>query len=300
MKYLVTGASGVVGKYLVKELIKQPNITKIVGITRSARYFYDAHPYTDDYTGIFSDCNNTKYIECYADLLLDQTRLITQYRPDIIIHAAGEGRQNVASRDIWRGNVDTTINLLEACTKLDYQPRFIYCSSIMVNINDSIYAISKRAGESLLSSYRQYIDGIFVRFPAVAGAGNKHGVVSAVVKKLIEANDFPFSPHINLLSNSRKPFIYAGELAFNLINAHNINKSSSGIQLCSTDSITVENIAKLAMQITGIKKDIQWGESWKGDVSRISPIKSCVPVRSSEDAVRLGIQDILEDYNYVK
>lgn len=287
LRYLVTGVSGVVGKYIIKELLQYHNPEQIVGISRSFRYTYEDHP----------NKNNAIYLECYGDLRLNCIRLISQYQPSVVIHCAGIGTQNSPPKELWSANVDTTLNLLEACKYLN-KVNFAYCSSIGAGLHPiSYYNASKQAGELLVSSYdymNNNISGKSVRFPAVAGAGNKHGVVKAIVDKLMDKS----ADTIKLLTNSKKPFVYAGELAEKLIYIANVSYYHGTYVLCPIDNITVRDIANIAMCKTNIKKNIEWcNTSWDGDQQEVKPLLSNYQIMDSQSAINVAIDDILrEDY----
>lgn len=285
IKYLISGSSGIVAKYIIKELLSDPNkyfCKQIVALSRRNRYVYDEHP----------DRNSAMLLDCYGELRYNCVRLISQFQPSIVIHCAGIGTQASPAKDLWHANVDTTLNLLEACRVLN-EIRFVYCSSIVVEQNPpNVYAASKIAGEALCQAYNNGgITTQIVRFPAVAGAGNKHGVVKAVVEKLLDKSTLTLS----LLDNSYKPIIYAGDLARNILDMIN-NTKCPMYNLCPSDFITVGTIAVLAMQKTGINKEVIWLED-KNEV--VYPTGSKRIVTKSREAVALAIDDILkEDYQW--
>lgn len=284
MRALVTGSSGIVGKYIIQELLRDKRLEQIVSLSRKNRYLYEDHPQK----------SSAMILECYGDLCNNPIRLISQFQPTVVIHCAGEGRQNAPTKDIWKYNVDTTFNLLEACKTLKDTVRFVYCSSIVVNHKPmNLYAASKLAGEHLVESYQGNILGQSVRFPAVAGAGNRHGVVKAVVEKLIDKS----TDILSLYTNTRKPIIYAGDLASSIISCLDESYIKQ-YSLCPKDSIYVEEIAKIAMTMTGINKEIQWlGNKLEDNNSIVNPCRSHRLVSRSYSAVKFAIEDILrEDY----
>lgn len=281
MRAVVTGSTGVVGKYIIRELIENTaGVHQVVALSRRNRYRYEDHP----------DRPNAILLDCWGDLQYSPLRLISQFQPTHIFHCAGIATQNSPAKDLWKGNVDTTLNLLEACKYLKQQVHFVYCSSIVVEHKPlNMYAASKIAGEKLVEAYR----GQSVRFPAVAGAGNNHGVVKAVVEKLLDKS----SKTLSLYTNSRKPIIYAGELANAMVEMS--SKTYVGrYQLCPKNSIYVEDIAKIAMELTGVRKEIKWcGNKLEENNNIVYPVSSVAKVSDSSIAVIKAIQDILrEDY----
>lgn len=299
MKYLVSGSTGIVGRYIVRELVEncvKHNVDQVVSLSRKNRYPYEDHP----------DKASALLLDCYGDLLLGCVRTITQYKPDVVIHCAGLGTQNAPAKDLWKSNVDTTFNLLEACSKLTTRVKFLYCSSIAINNTLlNLYGCSKLASEYLIRSYcdmNENIQGSVCRFPAVAGAGNKHGVVKDVVAKLMDRST-PF--RMNLFGSnpgSIKPFVYAPQLTSNII--YILKEQTLPYRLwdiCPSDNISVKKIAEIAMQETGYKKEIQWQQNvnWRGDQQVVYPTNSDIAMYDSKTAIELSIKDILqEDYGY--
>lgn len=284
MKLLVLGSSGLVGRAIINQAMFLPWIDKIVGINRHNRYFYDDHPDT-----------HLRYIECYGNLTLGADRLITQYKPDILLNAAGDGSPN-GSKELWRRNVDVVLNLLESCVKAAYKVRFIQCSSLYVQTGaTTLYTTSKRCAEHLVKSYTDrypsIIDGRTVRFPAVAGAGARHGVVKAIIDKLLDNT----SESLNLLTNSKKPLIYNNRLADALLEIAQQEKTPPTATICSEDTISVEEIAKHIMNKMDVIKPIEWSnESWVGDTDILYPASSYIPMGSSRLALELAVKDILD------
>lgn len=295
MRYLISNITGVVGRYLVKELIENPvqyQVEQIVGLSRQHRYFYDEHP----------SRQNAILLECYGDLRYNTIRLTSQFKPDIILHTAGDARQNSPTKDLWRANVDTTLNLLESCKVLE-KVKFVYCSSIVTELSPlNLYGASKLAGEALVQSYsKDNLQGFVFRFPAVAGAGNKHGVVKDIVRKVLDD-----SSDIELFGEepgSIKPFVYAGELACNILklilpdkyNNYKLYKLGSG------DNISVLNIAQIVMEMTKKYKNITWNPSkvWKEDSNNVLGVNSIYRMSNANHAIIRAVDDILkEDYGY--
>lgn len=290
MKALVFGATGCVGRAVTRQLIWDSRFTQVVGTTRKNSRYYEDIEYKDTY----------RYIECYADLIYNPIRLISQYKPDIIFNCTGNATANSDDNfTTWHTNVDSVFNILESCRKLNYKVRFIQCSSIYVQTGETtLYATSKRAAEHLVTSYKDYsiIDGRIVRFPAVAGVGARHGVVKAVLDKLLNVS----TDTLKLLTNSSKPLVYANELAEKLVDIATDDDAYHTTTLCSPNIISVGEIAELAMNLTNIRKKIEWtGSSWPGDMNVLHAAHSLYNMYSAREACTKAIKDILrEEYDY--
>lgn len=300
MKYLVTGATGIVGKYLIKELLKDPD-NEIVGVSRQVEHYYEDHPQ-----------RGTKgYYRVYGELTQSPIRLISNYEPDIVIHLAGKAITNSPAKDIYNGNVLTTLNLLE-CLKDRLAVKFILASTIVTDCYPlSVYAASKLSAEALLKSYTDIysnIEGIAIRFCAVGGAGNKHGLLRDIVAKLW-SNEVTL-PLYGAEPGSTKPHIYAGDLA-RIINKlsqqNNFYDYRSVETICPEDRLSVCEVATIAMEMTGQYKKIEWqpDKVWRGDCRVVTSRPNTNPTfftkYNSADAIKLAIADILrEDYGVEK
>lgn len=301
MKILLSGSSGICAKYLLPFLMDNPDIKEIVGVSRYARHYYGNHP----------DRVKEKYVE--AESQLDKKnyafRLISELKPTHILNFAGISTSYSPALDIWDTNTKITLNLLESCKSLNHPVRFLQASSIAVeNIPISIYSASKLACENIVESYNQLypelIEGINVRFCAVVGKNNKHGLLMDLVNKL--KSDSEKLVLWGERPGSRKPFIYAKNLAEilnNLMFAEDKFWHWGRFKICPTDSLTVEQVAGIAMDYLSIKKEIEWVESkvWRGDQSIVFPSQKGnyfdKMVLSSKAAIRAAIGDILNEQN---
>ena len=193
---LVTGASGLIGVYMIsclKAACKQYNI-KIYAWVKS-----DIDPIFSD---IFQGCELIKHD------ITDQA--IYQYLPtfDYIIHSAGYGQPNKFTDDKIKTislNTTSTINLLN---KLNMNGKFLFISTSEVysgldielitesdigttNTNHprSCYIDSKRCGESICYSYiEKGIDVKIIRLSLAYGPGTKYNdtrVLNSIIQKAL-------------------------------------------------------------------------------------------------------------------
>jgi nucleoside-diphosphate-sugar epimerase len=124
-RYLITGAQGFVGRYLVAHLLfDQTSETCIMGTGRSARmkntFTHAVHwgskptlaPLTRRLASIEADCRYD-YASVDINRVDEIEQLLVSFRPDLIIHLASSLRDDPPA-SLFRTNVEGTINLLEA------------------------------------------------------------------------------------------------------------------------------------------------------------------------------------------
>ncbi len=142
MKYLVTGATGFVGRYLVKSLLQGGH--EVASMVRR---------------GGTAPEGTREYV---ADLL-DEASVndaVSAFVPNGIFHlAAAETsprRSLETPAETVRGNVTTTLSVLDAARRLGKPPRILFVSSILLEQktpSENPYVLSKRFGEELCALY---------------------------------------------------------------------------------------------------------------------------------------------------
>jgi dTDP-4-dehydrorhamnose reductase len=119
MKILITGANGLLGQHLIKQLLDK-QYTVIATSKGTSRLSFDHH-------------------ERYSYHQLDVTdgpmvnNMLLQFRPDIILHAAAMTQVDMCEEnkiDCWNVNVTATRFLLDAAREIN--ARFIYLSTDFV------------------------------------------------------------------------------------------------------------------------------------------------------------------------
>lgn len=285
MNILCTGANGVVGRALLNELRKN-NSNTVYTTDRNEGYHdfcYDSLKYDVD--------------------LLDYRRvqkLIHKIMPDVIYHLAAVSTSSSTAEKVWQ-NTNMTLNLLEACRFLSVKPRFVQASSIVVeNYPASVYSISKLACERLVHVYTdlyESINGVSVRFPAVVGAGARHGLLPDLIKKVLAEGD-----EIELFGDepgSVKPFIHSIRLADYLTR---LNSCGYPITLCPVNNISVKEVAEIVMKELSITKKIKWDPSktWKGDQNKVYANSHFTEFYfedklSSQNAILAATRDIMKE-----
>jgi len=101
---LVTGAAGFIGSHFLDK--------DTVAIARDTNHRVHKHP---EVTWCFGDLADPKFVE----------RVVLDYKPDVVLHFASKAIVTTAEKstyDTYKSNVLGTVNLLDACEKLDKKP----------------------------------------------------------------------------------------------------------------------------------------------------------------------------------
>ncbi len=254
---LITGGSGFLGKAILSHLLKNTK-DDVYTLSRSEFPEYNQH------------------IQCD---LLDLPRVadvLEDIRPEMVFHTAGipNNTQGIDLSPVLRNNIEGTNNLL---SHLMDCPRFVFASSctiygefskkyppnwMTIPRPISLYSVSKLAGEHLVRTYQKggWIDGVCIRIPTICGLGATHGLLKDLFSK-IESD----SSTLNLWGispGSIKPFQRVEEVAklFCDIAYYKQGYEDVGLTVLAgnTDSLTVLEIAEMAMNELGRKKEIVW------------------------------------------
>ena len=185
MKILVTGATGFIGKYLVKKLIKEGH--KVRCLVRKTSRKEDINYLRKLKVGLI-----------YANLVEQKTLKNIANDIDVVIHLAGIGNINAVSHKYYlqyrKINVVGTENLLEECKKAKVK-KFIHFSSIAamglikktgkINVNDCCrpetpYEKSKYESELIVK--KSTIPYIILRPPMVYDWNHPNREIEKLVK----------------------------------------------------------------------------------------------------------------------
>jgi len=197
MHVLITGASGMLGRKLVDQLVADSGVSTFT----LADIFEPTHP--EGFDGeVHLEVADISDAHAAAQLI--------DAKPDVIYHLAaivsGEAEENFEKGNAI--NLDGTRNLLEAIRKQSadgsYRPRFVFSSSLAVFgtplpdlIPDdqrltplSSYGTQKAMGELMVADYSRkgFIDGISLRLPTITvrpGKPNKaaSGFYSGIIRE---------------------------------------------------------------------------------------------------------------------
>lgn len=203
---------------------------------------------------------------------------LDKYQPDCIIHLGAISNPSAIlnTYDLINININGTHALLDNC-----KPgcRFIFASSIVVcgtaanlkcegNIQNptSLYGGSKAAAENLVTAYTNLgkINGISLRFCAIVGNNNTHGMLKDFIKKA-EDKDNPFRV-LGKQPGSNKPYIYISD-AIKAIELAIQNDNIQGpINITNQPILSVEEIANIILDYYNLNSKISWsGDTFAGD-----------------------------------
>ena len=139
----------------------------------------------------------------------------------------------------------------------------------------STYGASKLSGEALLSAY-SHMFGIKVsifRFANVVGPRQTHGVGFDLLRKLQQN---PTQLKIQGNGTQTKSYVYVADVVKGALIANSLQKENYDIfNISNYDTISVIDIARLAMKISGIDErtvEVRLDDQdrgWKGDVPNI-------------------------------
>jgi UDP-glucose 4-epimerase len=309
MKSFVTGGAGFIGSHLVDKLIENGHtVTVFDDLSSGKTEFINHHLENDNFT----------FIE--ADLADAETVSKEIKGHDVVFHIAAnpDVRLGAQKPDIAKKDILATYNLLDAMRKQDVKKIVFSSSSVIYGetpakplpedygplLPISVYGAAKLAAEGLISSFCHTFDmqGWMFRFANVVGVRGTHGVIVDFINKLRKN---PKELEILGDGKQRKPYLYVTECVDGIIHGFTHADEEINVFNLGVDSVTeVTRIGELVVEEMGLENvtfTYTGGKrGWKGDVPHfqfdINKIKKLGwhPTRSSDDAVRKAIQDLLQ------
>lgn len=274
MRILVTGATGFVGRHLVKRLLRGHGITRIFGASRSAT------------SRVAETTDACVYEEVTCDLQSEGQvkQLLQNTRPEVIFHLAANPLIKDGGPAMTMSNVLPTHYLLEHCLS---GTRFVLASSAAVYGNNatvppasenvrlkpnSIYGATKIASEALVEAMTALgkVRGLRLRLAATVGAGASHGLVPDIVKKL--RSNSGFLPLIGKCPGSNKPYTHVSDVVEAFIQFGLRPTLNGRINVANNGGLSVEEVSQLVMDTIRIYKPIRWlgpEANWTGDNSMV-------------------------------
>jgi len=312
MKCLATGGSGFIGSHLVERLLSRGDEVIIYDNLSSGKAeFLDAE-------------RQNPGLEIFIGDLLEKEKLWTKLKGvDFVFHLAANpdirsGLQNTAL-DLEQ-NTLATYNVLEGMRRADVPGIALASSSTVYGrarkiptpedygplLPESLYGASKLACEALVSSFsslfgmRAYV----FRFANIVGARATHGVLVDFLNKLRRD---PARLEVLGDGEQRKSFLKVEECIDGMLFAmRNLKEKVNVLNLGSNDQVSVGEIARMALEVTGVKAaEIRFkgGRSgWVGDIPEMLLDVSKMDrlgwraKRTSAQAVHEAFQELLPMY----
>lgn len=254
-RVLITGSSGFIARHLALELLDRG--TEVFGVDRSP---------APDGSALFQ-----------VDLLdpAATRQLIEEMRPDYIFHLAGVIHAN-SLEELYRGNVEPTLNLLEALKASRAAARVVIPGSAAEygkvalsclpldeeRLPDPVspYGVVKAWQTTLARFYAtQGVEVMLGRIFNVIGRGIPEtlsiGAFAAQLKKIKRGGVAPRMAVGNL--QPRRDFIDASDACRGLIAVAEHGVAGEVYNICSGSSVSMQDILRLMIGHTGLEVEIQ-------------------------------------------
>lgn len=244
-KILVTGATGFIGSFLVKELIKQRE-----KITILARNSSDPN--------IITEFKNLGIKVVFGDLRIKDSLREAVKDQEIVIHCAGI--HDFEYPELKATNVDGTRNLLEVCWDKNIK-RFIHISSATVFGQvqngteesecrpESAYAKTKYLGEQIVQEYMEKgIKSTILRPPIVYGPHKK--------ASLVKWSTYIYRGYFLIFGNGNNhvEIVHVNDLVKVIIAVLNNNNNENKIYTISSQTTTMNELTNLIADTLGVRK----------------------------------------------
>lgn len=290
MKALVTGGSGFLGSYLVKELVKS-NIETVV---------YDLAPPKKDSDGE----DPLPHVTYIRGDILDYDALCRAMKGcDVVFHTAA-----IADIDITRKmprktmeiNVVGTTNCLEAAKEAGVG-RFLFASSVYTAGKwGSFYRVSKQAGESLCKTYHDEfgLNYTILKYGSLYGRDANHwNFIYTACRALLTTGEYTYisskdavREYIHIFDAARETVRIAGDPAF-------ANKS---VLITGHQRMKIEEFFSMLKEIIGKDVKIHFAPASQHKHYTITPytFEKDVPIRvnlSTYVDISEGILDCLRE-----
>ncbi len=296
MKILITGASGQIGSYVLKELVDKYDA---VGV--------DLKPYPIKDLKDLVIRGDLRDYEFVREIVKDV---------DAVIHLAAQ----VSVENSWNdpiydaeNNIIATINLLKACS--DYGvDRFIYTSSAAVYGNPqyvpideehpknpiSPYGVSKLAGEYYCRVFSDRIHTVIIRpFNVFSARMDPNNPYSGVIAKFISRVKQKLPPVIYGDGKQTRDFVHVRDVVDFVEIALKRGENGEAYNVGTGRETSILELARIIMDIAGINGKPVFDKPRKGDIRR-----SCADISKARKLgfepktdLRRDLEEIFEEFN---
>lgn len=233
MKVAITGATGFLGKAVTKKLEAQK-----ISYTTLDRKRYD--------------------------LLKPKSLKNFVSGKDIIIHLAAVNRgENI---ELLKVNTLGTLSLLEAVAQYAPNAKIIFSSTFQVYIEESLYGLSKKFAEDLISQYikKTGLTGIIFKISNIYGPGGRpfYNSVIATLAYLIKNNE-PLK--INGDGSQKRDFVYVDDVVDAITKAirTKLKNPLEVIDICSGKEISINEVLGIIRRASGKKIKVKYNRGVK-------------------------------------
>jgi len=254
VRYLVTGATGFIGTHFVSSLS-----TTRVDLSLLVRNSSEIGP----------DLRRLATIETYDGTLDSITSIITEVRPDLVVHLASyfvaeHKRSDIDS--IVESNIRFGLNLLEAMKALDH-PRIINIGTSWQHFNNAsydpvcLYAASKQAFEDILTFYvnAENFRAITLKlFDTYGPSDHRRKLIPLLIKALSPEHRLLLSP-----GEQQIDLVHIDDVVRALNTAcERIMQAGTGHEsfaLSSGTTVSLRQLVNIFAQATGTAPFVEWG-----------------------------------------
>jgi UDP-glucose 4-epimerase len=311
MRYFITGGAGFIGSHMTDRLLREGHQVTVFDNLSSGTESRIAHHMKD---------KNFRFVK--GNLLKKQEVAKAMKGHDFVIHFASN--PDIA-KALKQPDIDLKLGILTAFNVLDAMRvngigkiAFPSGSGVYGDVGStytkesfgpllpiSMYGASKLSVEALICAFCSQYDmqGWIFRFANIIGPRQTHGVTLDFVKKL-KAN--PAELRILGDGTQSKSYVYVSEIIDAMLFC--ISRSKHRVNLfnvASADFISVNEIAKIAMEELGLRKvQLKYtggNRGWKGDVpivrldvTKLNKLGFKVKM-TSEQAVRKAVRDVIKE-----
>lgn len=231
MKIAVTGSTGFLGSYLIREL-KNKNIEHVM---------LDKEKHD-----LFNPASLKSFVE----------------NVDIVCHLAGVSKES--SEVLLRTNTLGTINLLKAIKRFNKRDscKFIFASSRHVYPMRNVYAYSKKIAEEFIElQSSERIKGIVLRFSNIYGSNCKPFLNSVIATLVLQASTGQ-KLTINGDGNQKRDYIFVSDAVNALLDAikYTPRKKYEVFDICSGKLTSLNKIIDILERARGKKLNVAYND----------------------------------------
>jgi NADH dehydrogenase len=225
MKVAVTGANGFLGRYVIRNLLKNK---------------YDVVCFVREKVNL----GDVEYR--YGDIRNREDVIKAFKRVDVVIHLAAV-YGIIGKKDVYNINVEGVKNVIESC-RINKVKKLIHMSSIVVKRKkNGIYGKTKKEAERLLN--KSNLNFVVLRPTLIYGKG-KSGGFGRVVNYV---KNFPLVPVVGKGNVKLQP-VYAGDVAGLVVKLIKTKNKEKFYDVAGDNIVTFNKFIDIIMNVLGKKK----------------------------------------------